>query len=233
MGEGQLADLLADARAGGRVLDAPGARLVAGERVAQTAESIGENLAAYHEANPKRLGMSREDLAAAVDTARALFAVALEQMLADGRVERHDEVLGLPGRGANLSAEDLALCERIEDALRSAGLTPPLPADLAASLGADAARFDAMAAVLADWGKVARLDAKVLLHTEALAAAREVVLGLFRQANSFTTMEFRDALNVSRKYAVPILDYFDSARLTTRSGNRRMPGAAAKKLLGS
>ena len=44
-------------------------------------------------------------------------------------------------------------------------------------------------------------------------------------------MAFRDALGVSRKYAVPILDYFDSIRLTARHGNRRTPGAAAKGLL--
>ena len=80
-------------------------------------------------------------------------------------------------------------------------------------------------------GRIVQIDPKVILHADAIAAAREVALGLFRKANSFTTMEFRDALGVSRKYAVPILDYFDSVRLTARHGNRRTPGAAAKELL--
>ena len=59
-----------------------------------------------------------------------------------------------------------------------------------------------------------------------------MVLDLFARQSAFTTMEFRDALAASRKYAVPILDYFDTVRLTVRSGNRRTPGAAAKAALG-
>jgi selenocysteine-specific elongation factor len=44
-------------------------------------------------------------------------------------------------------------------------------------------------------------------------------------------MEFRDALGVSRKYAVPLVDYLDKNRFTVRAGNNRTPGAGAKKLL--
>ena len=44
-------------------------------------------------------------------------------------------------------------------------------------------------------------------------------------------MEFRDALGVSRKYAVPLLDYLDRTRFTVRSGNERTPGVEARKLL--
>ena len=44
-------------------------------------------------------------------------------------------------------------------------------------------------------------------------------------------MEFRDALGVSRKFAVPLVDYLDKIRFTVRSGNSRTPGAEAKKLL--
>jgi selenocysteine-specific elongation factor len=44
-------------------------------------------------------------------------------------------------------------------------------------------------------------------------------------------MEFRDALGVSRKFAVPLVDYLDKIRFTARSGNNRMPGAEAKKFL--
>ena len=45
-------------------------------------------------------------------------------------------------------------------------------------------------------------------------------------------MEFRDALAVSRKYAVPLLDYLDKIRFTVRSGHDRTPGVEAKKTLG-
>jgi len=49
---------------------------------------------------------------------------------------------------------------------------------------------------------------------------------------AFTTMGFRDALGVRRKYAVPLLDYLDATRFTTRDGHNRTPGAEARKLMG-
>ena len=57
------------------------------------------------------------------------------------------------------------------------------------------------------------------------------VLDLFARKPGFETTEFRDALGVSRKFAVPLLDYFDTVRLTVRRGSRRTPGAEARRAL--
>ena len=68
----------------------------------------------------------------------------------------------------------------------------------------------------------------------AWCAIELALLDLFAKGagrGSFETVDFRDALGVSRKYAVPLLDYFDVSRLTVRSGSRRTPGAEAKKYL--
>ncbi len=71
------------------------------------------------------------------------------------------------------------------------------------------------------------------MHREAVDAGAQTALRLFHQAQGFTTMDFRDALGVSRKFAVPLLDHLDKLRFTVRSGNSRTPGAEAKKLLGA
>jgi selenocysteine-specific elongation factor len=69
------------------------------------------------------------------------------------------------------------------------------------------------------------------MHRDAVEAGRQTALRLFARAPSFTTMEFRDALAVSRKFAVPLVDYLDKIRFTVRSGNNRTPGTEAKKQL--
>jgi len=78
---------------------------------------------------------------------------------------------------------------------------------------------------------VVRLDEQIWMHRDAVEAGRQTALKLFRRAPAFSTMEFRDALGVSRKFAVPLLDYLDKTRFTIRSGHQRTPGAEAKKLL--
>lgn len=116
--------------------------------------------------------------------------------------------------------------------LRKAHLEPPLPEKIAESLGQPPERIDEMIRLLVDAGSVLRLDRKVAMHRDAVAAAEKVVLGLFAKATSFETVQFRDALNVSRKFAVPLLDYFDTVKLTVRSGSRRRPGVRAREALG-
>ena len=227
----QVGPLLARLRGDGAVLEAAGGAVVHRDVVSRAAERALAALEHFHSDHPKRLGMTADDLAENLAIDRAVVDAAVAGLLASGKIERQAEVLVLAGRVVKLSDEDRTLCEGIERALREAHLTPPLPQELAAALGAEADRFQAMVRVLADLGKVVQIDRKVILHAEALAAAQQVVLDLFRKANSFTTMEFRDTLGVSRKYAVPLLDYFDSTRLTARRGSRRTPGAAAKELL--
>ncbi|MGB2820575.1 MAG: SelB C-terminal domain-containing protein, partial [Phycisphaerae bacterium] len=70
---------------------------------------------------------------------------------------------------------------------------------------------------------------KVVMHRDAVEAAKKVVVDLFAKSGSFETVQFRDALGVSRKFAVPLLDYFDTIRLTVRSGSRRTPGVEARR----
>ena len=71
----------------------------------------------------------------------------------------------------------------------------------------------------------------MILHNDAVEAAKAVVLDLFAKSAIFTTMEFRDALGASRKVAVPLLDHLDSLKYTVRTANRRKSGAEARKLL--
>lgn len=140
-------------------------------------------------------------------------------------------VFARAGWSARVSDRDQQLSERLANALQQSGWAPPSPDELAASLGEPPARVAPIVRLLTERGLLVRLDDRVLLHRDALEAAKQVVLRLFRKAPAFTTMEFRDALAVSRKFAVPLIDYLDRLRFTVRSGNNRTPGAEAKKWL--
>ena len=230
-------ELLETLRDQGTVLDT-GAAVVHRDVIRDAAARITECLEAFHDANPMRLGMDAADLSRPVRArmgevhgGRGVVGPALDGLIADGKVERHGSVVSLAGRGARVSAEDARLREQVSSALRDAGLTPPAPAAIAASLDADAHRVAALVRLLGDEGTLVRLDENLVMHREAVEKARQVALGLFAASGGFSTVEFRDALGVSRKYAVPLLDYFDTVRLTVRSGSRRTPGAEAKRLL--
>jgi selenocysteine-specific elongation factor len=227
----QLAPLLDELKAAGDVIEIASSDLLHRDVLARMRERVLAAVSEFHDANPMRLGIEPAQLASQIGTDARLMAATVESLLADGELQHHGEVLGVPGRAASMSPEDRQLFERIEAALAEARLEPPLPESLTGRLGEPMERIEEMLRLLVDAGTVVRLDRKVAMHRDAVAAARQVLLELFAKANSFETVQFRDALGVSRKYAVPLLDYFDTVKLTVRSGNRRRPGAEARRLL--
>jgi selenocysteine-specific elongation factor len=182
--------------------------------------------------NPMRPANEQISHAAQAAGKAALFDAALAKLLAAGTLHRDGAVIAATGRTGGMSLADRQLLQQVEKILRDAHLEPPLPEAIAATLREPLDRIDNMIRLLVDAGLVLRLDRKVAMHRDAVAAARKVVLELFAKSNTFETVQFRDALNVSRKFAVPLLDYFDTARWTVRAGSLRRPGAKAKEALG-
>jgi selenocysteine-specific elongation factor len=147
------------------------------------------------------------------------------------QLEHQGAVFAGAGWSARISDPDRQLSDRISEAFQSAGWAGPTAAELATAFGEPLARVEKMIKLLTEKAVLVRLDERLCIHRDALEAAKQEALRLFGQKRSFSTMEFRDALGVSRKHAVPVLDYLDKVRFTVRSGHDRTPGVEARKLL--
>jgi selenocysteine-specific elongation factor len=227
----EIAAALEQLRAENRVVPAPGGAWLHREVLQKTAENILAAVEAFHAANPQRAGLTREEIQASLKCNPVLLEAAAAWLLEAKKLERNGALLARAGWNARIPERDQRLCDQIAARLQSAGCTPPALEELAAALNEPPPRLTAMAKLLVERGLVARLDDKIWMHRDAVEAGKQTALKLFARAPAFTTMEFRDALGVSRKFAVPLVDYLDKIRFTVRSGNSRSPGAEAKKLL--
>ena len=215
----------------GRVVSTPGGALTHRERVEETATRLLDAVRGFHRANPQRSGLSREELLSAAGSNAEILGLAVEALLSTRRLERVGTVFAQPGWRAQLPDPDQRLSDQIAAAFHSAGWAGPTATELAASLGQPLPRVEKVMSLLAERAVLVRLDALTFIHCNALESAKAVILRLFAQKPSFSTMAFRDVLGVSRKYAVPLLDYLDKLRFTVRSGHDRTPGAAARNAL--
>jgi selenocysteine-specific elongation factor len=186
---------------------------------------------AFHAANPQRAGIGREELLAGLKTDGVLLDLAVESLVGTGQMMRNGNVLARAGWSARVMDRDQQLCDAIAAKLQQSGWAPPAPEELAAALGEPLPRISAMIRLLVERDIVVKLDDRIWMHRNAVEAGKQTALKLFARAPMFSTMDFRDALGVSRKYAVPLVDYLDKVRFTVRSGNNRTPGVEAKKLL--
>jgi selenocysteine-specific elongation factor len=215
----------------GKLLKTSGGAWLHRDTVDQTAAAVLAAIQAFHAANPQRAGLGRDALPAAVKAGAELLDLAIAALVVKGQAVRTGEVLAVAGWKPQVPDRDQQLGEQIEAQLRTSAWTPPSPEELAVNFGEPLPRISTILRLLAERGRVVKLDDRVWMHRDAVDAGKEAALKLFRRAPAFTTMDFRDALGVSRKFAVPLLDHLDKLRVTARSGNNRSPGAEAKKVL--
>ena len=188
------------------------------ERVTAKAVSV---LSSYFEANPMKSGMPKEELrrqlGSAMDTKG--FQAVLGLMSAAGYVVVSETAVNLPGHVPTLDEKTQKLADSIETAYRAAGANPPLLPDLEQRYGP---KTKDIAALLIERGNLVKVAADLLFHREAIESARAAMAAHLEDRGQMSVAEFRDLIGSSRKYVVPLLEYFDTKRVTRRVGDMRV-----------
>jgi selenocysteine-specific elongation factor len=227
------AAIIGQLQAEGKIVRSPAGGWLHQEHVTQAESRLLAELQAFHAANPQRAGAGREELFTRVGGDAVVFGLAADSLLRTGKMTSSGTVLAQAGWKAKVADEDQQLVDRVETAVREGRWAPPTLEELATRLREPTSRLERAQRLLVERGLLVRLDDKVVMHRDAVEAAKQVVLKMFSGASSFTTMQFRDALGVSRKFAVPLLDQLDRLRFTVRSGHDRTPGAEVRQALGT
>ena len=208
-----------------------GALVAMGERLvaAATAEAAGEALlaiaGAYHRDHPLEPGLPREEARErlASQAGPALFEHVAQALAAAGRLAagRH---LALATHRIVLTDEETRVKGELAGLLLREGLSPPDPAVWARERGVDRSLADRMLKLLLRDGTVERLDTLVF-HRRVLERLREDVAGLRTGAAEPVRIDvawFKQRFGITRKFAIPLLEYLDRVRVTRRSGRERI-----------
>jgi selenocysteine-specific elongation factor len=157
------------------------------------------------------------------------LARGLSPAAADGwiAVLAASKVLGLDGdrvvppgaKAADLEGDAASFAVKISEGFRSAGFEPPRLPDLAASVGTKLAVVDGLVSHLVKSGILVRLSPDLVVHRDVAAAAEKKLESV--RGQTLSVAGFRDLLGLTRKSLIPLLEYFDSKKLTRRSGDVR------------
>src|SRR5581483_9867515 len=207
----------------GRVVAADREWFVHGEAVERLRGLITGALEQFHRAHPLRPGMSREELRGRAGGAdERLFAHVLTALGADGRVRADRDKVRLGTHEVRLDAEQQAAADRVEREFRDAAAAPPSPAEALARAGVRGDEEHELFQVLLDARRLVRVKESLFFHTEALDAIQDKVVALLRERKEIGPGDIKDLLGISRKYAIPLLEFFDTRRVTARVGERRV-----------
>lgn len=205
---------------------------VGGETAFITAEAldrlvaeIERELIAFHDADAKATGIATTALRDRIDRrlSSKAFDAVLEAAEARGFVVVEKGRARHPKAAVSALAEESAAEAVVLEALESQGLAPASIVDLASAGGIDPGIARKVLGRLANEGRVARASGEMYFSNSAIEQACLSLENALRQAPSgLTAAELRDALGVSRKYAIPLLEYFDAQGVTKREGDVRV-----------
>lgn len=179
---------------------------------------------AHHTAQPLSEGLSREEARERLfgAAAPAVFEHVVADLVSREKIVARDR-LALPGHLVSLSPEEALARTAIECLFRDAGLAPPDVSALAGSAGVSAPVADRITKLLVRQKTLVKVDA-LLFHADALAALKVDVQGL-KSAGADVHVDvpaFKERYGVTRKFAIPLLEYLDRERITRRVGDSRV-----------
>jgi len=210
------------------VLGEPARVFVHAEHFLQLAGEVMRQLASFHGSNPLMPGLAREDLRGRIRgrlkraPSAAVFNAVLRQLEKAGKIETSGEIVRLAGRVIELDPQESAARDQIVHAFAAAGLTVPAASDVLAGLKIDRARSHKILQLLLKEKVLLKVAEDLIFHPDALGKLKEMLACQKTKSDRINVGVFKELTGLSRKYAIPLLEYLDRERVTRRQGDERI-----------
>lgn len=222
----EAAGILESLKEAGKAAELDGGRLIHASVLAQYASAMRDALSGFHAAHPLRPGMPREELRAAAGRGleSKVFASVLAQLQSAGEIAVCDASVRLPDFEPELTHAQQSAADALAQALLDAGLNVPDADEYLRATGLPQTEAKEILDLLVYRGTVVKIAEGMYLHASTIKQAESTMRRFLEENGKLTVSEFRDLTGTSRKYAVPLLEYFDSKRITRRVGDERVAG---------
>jgi selenocysteine-specific elongation factor len=180
---------------------------------------------AFHKQNPLSPGIAKEELRAGVGRRVRLetFQAALDELVRQNKLAAQGELVKKPGTEVTLTAEEAQAKVQIEQAFAKAGLAVPSVKEVLAQLAIESRRAEKILQILLREKRLVRVSQDLIFHAEALEGLGPLLVGYKKsKGEKIGVPAFKELTGISRKYAIPLLEYLDRQRLTRRVGDERV-----------
>jgi selenocysteine-specific elongation factor len=176
-------------------------------------------LDAFHRSYPLLAGLSKEEVRSR--GLRSAPPSVFEAMLAlDKQIVASGELIRLATHKVTLQADEQQASARIASAFETAGLRVPSAPEVLNASGVDPGRARSLLQLLIKEGRLVRVSDELVFHADAIESMKHLLAG--RKGQSFTVADFKDWTGISRKYAIPLLEWLDRERISRRVGDARI-----------
>lgn len=185
-------------------------------------DEILETLKRYHEQNPLKAGLLKEELRSRTTGSRnpKLFNALLSRLTREDLVVQDKESVRLKQHRVTLAEDQAKVREEIEEIYLESGLQPPYFKELTGKFSRNTA-FEVLQVLLED-GVLVKIKEDLYFHRDTIARLKDRLTRFLEEKGEITTPQFKEMTGASRKYTIPLIEYFDKAQVTVRVGDSRV-----------
>jgi selenocysteine-specific elongation factor len=208
-----------------KIVSAELSLLVSGRLFEEVRKKVLEKVDKFQKENPLSPGMAREDLRASLGrrVRNETFRAALEELATQKKLDARGELVKKAGSEIALQPEEAKAKEQIEAAFASAGLAVPSVKEVLEKLPVEGKRAEKLLQILLREKSLVRVTQDLIFHRRALAQLKDQLSSYKKtKGDRISVPVFKELAGITRKYAIPLLEYLDRERLTRRAGDERV-----------
>ncbi|WP_448875098.1 selenocysteine-specific translation elongation factor [Desulfobulbus propionicus] len=207
------------------VIDSDSQRMLASSVAEGLNRQILAILARFHRDNPLKTGIAKEQLRSQLRPAvdQRVLQVLLANLTRKGQIEQSGAEVKLSGHEVKLQINEQEMEQKIAAVYREAGLAPPILKEvLAAFEGVEEKQIRQVLDLLLNKGELIKISEVLFFHAPAIQELREKVVAYIRREGEIDAQRFKDLTGLTRKFSIPLLEYFDKIKLTIRVDDKRV-----------
>lgn len=197
---------------------------VAAEVHSMVRDEVLKALKEYCETHPLEPGIPKEDLRGRCRSRPSprVFSQVLQDLLEEGEVLVEGDRWRWKGHKGDLGEKEKARLEELEAFFLSAGLQPPLQKEVEDKLGLQEKEAKDLLELMVRQGKLVKAKEGLYFHSNEVRALEEKLVAFLREKGEIQPLDFKEMTGLSRKYMIPLLEYFDRMKITMRVGDKRV-----------
>jgi selenocysteine-specific elongation factor len=177
----------------------------------------------FHQRFPMKSGLSKEELRTKLppEADIKLFQILINDLIQSREVVLEKDKLRLPGHQIS-SVDEKGLVKRVEAAVLKGGLQPPSPKELSEGWSEKEEEVRSIFEHLVHEGVLIKIKSEIYFHRIPFENLKKELVTHLKNHQEITTPQFKEMTKASRKYAIPLIEYFDQIKLTIRLGEKRV-----------
>ena len=198
-------------------------RMLHAEALSELETTVLDVLEDYHRRFPLKAGMSKEELFAQMPrpVESRLYNFALRRLTEGGKLVQEMDSVRLTSHTTDLKEDEEAVRLKMEKTFRDAGLQPPFFKEIASILPGTPRQHQDVLDWMLSQGLLVKVKEDLFFHAEAMAGLQTRLVEFLREHGEISTPQFKEMTQASRKYTIPLLEYFDTRKFTIRIGDIR------------